>query len=59
MSHKIASEKRDGLLCVWFTQSSVAREENPQKQPGMAWKCTLCTTGRDGVSTLPFWRVRL
>lgn len=33
-NHKITGERTDGLLCLWWTQSLVPREENPRKQSG-------------------------
>lgn len=31
-NHKIPGERTDCLLCLWLTQSLVARGENPRKQ---------------------------
>lgn len=35
MNHRITRERRDWLLCLWFIQSLVPREEHPRKQSGM------------------------
>lgn len=38
MNHKITGERRDWLLCLWFIQLLVPREENPRKQSGTGLK---------------------